>query len=123
VPAAQRFGNFPVIDWFDASEGLAISVKSVDLQAVSRLDPQRLDELLKGYVDKLSAFNGDRKTVNVGGVRKVVDVRGSDIAHRELVLGFEASTATRAQLEVLRNLSTYAAGLPNSVSVNLIPTR
>jgi YD repeat-containing protein len=123
VPAAQRFGNFPTIDWFDASEGLAISVKSVDLQAVSRLDPQRLDELLKGYVDKLSAFNGDRKTVNVGGVRKVVDVRGSDIAHRELVLGLEASTATRAQLEVLRNLSTYAAGLPNSVSVNLIPTR
>ena len=123
VPAAQRFGNFPVIDWFDASEGLALSVKSVDLQAVSRLDPQRLEELLKGYVDKLAGFKGDRKTVNVGGVQQLINIPGNQIRHRELVLGFEAGTASREQLDVLSRLSVYAAERSNAVSVSLLQVR
>ncbi|MFN7781957.1 MAG: hypothetical protein ACK5PG_04395, partial [Lysobacterales bacterium] len=123
VPAAQRFGNFPVIDWFDASEGLALSVKSVDLQALSRLDPQRLEDLLKGYVDKLAAFKGDRRTVNVGGVQRRIEIEANEINHRELIIGFEAGSASQAQLQVLNNLSLYATGLRNTVSVSLLPVR
>lgn len=123
VPGAQRFGNFRTIDWFDDSEGLALSVKSVDLQAVSRLDPQRLEELLKGYVDKLAAFKGDRRTVNVGGVQRRIEIEANEINHRELIIGFEAGSASQAQLQVLNNLSVYATGLRNTVSVSLLPVR
>lgn len=117
VPAAQRFGNFPVIDWFDKSTGLALSVKSVDLQAVSRLDPQRLEELLKGYARKLSEFNGASRNVTVGGVKRPILVRQSDILQRELMIGLETGTGSPAQLAVLQNLQTYAATLKPVVNV------
>ncbi len=117
VPGAQRFGNFPVIDWFDKSKGLALSVKSVDLQAVSRLDPQRLEDLLKGYVDKLAGFKGDSKNVTVGGVQRRITVRGDEIMQRQLMIGLETGTGSPAQLAVLHNLQTYAATLNPAVNV------
>jgi hypothetical protein len=117
VPAAQRFGNFPVIDWFDASNGLALSVKSVDLQAVSRLDPQRLEELMKGYVKKLSEFQGDSRNVTVDGVQRRITVRQKDILQRDLMIGFETGAGSPAQLAVLQNLQSYAATLKPAVNV------
>lgn len=48
--------NFPVIDKFE--NGLATSIKSMDLSAKSYQNIATLDRTLTGYVDSVAAFNG-----------------------------------------------------------------
>ncbi len=50
--------NFPVIDKFE--NGLATSIKSMDLSAKSYQSIATLDRTLKGYIDSVSTFNGRR---------------------------------------------------------------
>jgi hypothetical protein len=50
--------NFPVIDRFD--NGIATSIKSIDLNAASYQNAATLQRTLNGYVDKVAAFNGQR---------------------------------------------------------------
>ncbi|MGR3313278.1 hypothetical protein [Roseovarius indicus] len=62
-------GNFPVIDKFE--NGLATSIKSIDLDAATYQSGATLTGTLNGYVDKVAGFQG--KTW--AGVR----IRGQDI--------------------------------------------
>lgn len=48
--------NFPTIDRFE--NGIATSIKSIDLNAASYLNDATLNRTLTGYVDKTAAFNG-----------------------------------------------------------------
>lgn len=48
--------NFPTIDRFE--NGIATSIKSIDLNAPSYLNDATLSRTLNGYVDKAAAFNG-----------------------------------------------------------------
>lgn len=49
-------GNFPTIDRF--SNGIATSIKSIDLDAASYLSGNGLRNTLTRYVDKVADFNG-----------------------------------------------------------------
>ena len=49
--------NFPVID--KMVDGTVTSIKSIDLNAGTYQDANRLLSKLNGYVDKVAAFNGD----------------------------------------------------------------
>lgn len=48
--------NFPTIDRFE--NGIATSIKSIDLDAASYLNDATLSRTLTGYVDKAAGFNG-----------------------------------------------------------------
>ncbi len=50
--------NFPTIDRF--ANGIAISIKSIDLNAPSYQEPWRLEARINYYVNRLAAFNGAR---------------------------------------------------------------
>jgi hypothetical protein len=63
VAAERRRGmslpqNFPTIDRF--SNGIAISIKSIDLNAPSHQEPWRLEARINYYVNRLAAFTGAR---------------------------------------------------------------
>jgi hypothetical protein len=122
IPANRRFGNYPAIDDFDDVTGRILSVKSVDLQAASRLDPARLDKLLRGYVDSVADFNGlPIRKVTVDGVSRDIFIRKTDIGPRQLDLGYEANVATAQQRSVLADLLAYGAA--RGVNINLVPIR
>ena len=122
IPANRRFGNYPAIDDFDDVTGRILSVKSVDLQAASRLDSARLDKLLRGYVDSVADFKGlPPRKVTVDGVPRDIWIKKTDIGHRQLDLGYEANVATAQQRSVLADLLAY--GTARGVNINLVPIR
>lgn len=48
--------NYPVIDAF--YDGIATSIKTMDLRAKSYAGGKNIYSTLKGYIDKLADFNG-----------------------------------------------------------------
>jgi hypothetical protein len=67
-------GNFPTIDKF--VNGVATSIKSIDLLAKSYQQISNLTYLIRGYVEELASFNGAAWGDFV--------VRGSEITSRLL---------------------------------------
>jgi RHS repeat-associated protein len=100
---AAKFGgglprNFPTIDRF--LNGVATSVKSMDLMSKTYQNTARLTSTLTGYIDKLAQFNGAR----LGGVR----VEGGAITQRVLEVAVQAGAATPAQTAALQQAAAYA---------------
>jgi RHS repeat-associated protein len=95
---ASAFGgalnrSFPVIDRF--LNGVATSVKSVDLTASSYQNASRLSGLLSGYVDKLASFQGAtfaRQTV-----------AATDITRRVLEVVIAKGAGSPQQLQAIEN--------------------
>ena len=84
--------NFPTVDAFE--EGIATSLKSLDLQAASYASTSALLSKLGSYAAKLSAFNGAR----YAGQR----VLEQEIKERVLVVAFEEGAATLEQASALQ---------------------
>jgi RHS repeat-associated protein len=99
--------NFPVIDRF--ANGVATSIKSLDLQAASYQSASVLSRTVSGYVDQVAAFQG-RTWAGV-------TVRGGDITGRALDLAVP-QFGTAAQRAVLNQAVQYGAS--RGVAVNII---
>ncbi|HEX8411725.1 MAG TPA: RHS repeat-associated core domain-containing protein [Thermoanaerobaculia bacterium] len=113
---ATAFGGglprtFPVIDRF--LNGVATSVKSMDLMSKTYQNANRLMSTLTGYVDKLANFNG-------GAVGQTV-VRGSDVTTRVLEVVVQRGAANAQQMETIRKAAEYAK--QNEVQLKVITVR
>jgi RHS repeat-associated protein len=100
-------GNFPVIDRF--ANGIATSIKSLNLNAKTYQSASRLSRTLTGYVNKVASFNG-RTWAGV-------TVRSGDITGRALDLIVPGS-GSPAQRAAIQQAIQYATS--RGVSLNLI---
>ncbi|WP_214073231.1 RHS repeat-associated core domain-containing protein [Mucilaginibacter sp. dw_454] len=99
--------NFPVIDRF--ANGVATSIKSIDLTAQTYQNASNLMSRLKGYVNSVAKFEGN----NFGGFR----INASEITSRELNIAIQDGKATTEQLNVLEQVRQY--GAQNGVNVKI----
>jgi RHS repeat-associated protein len=102
--------NFPVIDRF--ANGIATSIKSVDLNAAAYQDASRLTSLLNSYIDKVANFSGGR----VG----TVSIQPGDFTGRALDLGVPNGMSTMQQ-SVLDQAVAYGAERGVAVNVYVFP--
>lgn len=72
--------------------GVATSIKSLDLRAVSHLDPAKLESTLMGQVDKVAGFGGASLSGSV--------VEAGQITGRALEVAVPSGTMTAAQQAV-----------------------
>jgi len=91
--------DFPTIDVFD--NGVATSIKSLDLAAPSYADASKLEAAVRAHVRKVSNFNG----ATYGGYT----VDGAAITKRELVLAVNPDDFQPSQAGTFANLGVYAA--------------
>jgi RHS repeat-associated protein len=89
--------SFPVIDRF--ANGIATSIKSINLADQSYQSVSRLSSVVRGYVNDLARFQG----ANFAGYV----IRPSMIQSRELVLAIPPG-ASQAQLNALSQLQRWA---------------
>lgn len=99
--------NFPVIDRF--VDGVATSIKSLDLGAKTYQNTRTLQTTCERYIDKVAGFNGR----NWGRH----NITQEDISGRALDLVIP-SGGTQGQLNVLEELIEY--GQSRGVTVNLL---
>jgi filamentous hemagglutinin len=99
--------NFPTIDRFQ--DGVATSIKSMDLTTPSYANAEKITGMGRGYVDSVADFQGKKW----GGV----DIKPRDITARGLDLAVPAG-ATAAQQQALQSLITY--GAQNGVTVRIV---
>ncbi len=99
--------NFPVIDKF--ANGVATSIKSIDLTAATYGKGNNLLNTLKGYVNKLDDFNG--KTFDG------VTVSGSNITSKVLDVAIQPGKASLNQWEQISKAMQYAKD--NNIQFNL----
>jgi hypothetical protein len=103
--------TFPVIDRF--LNGVATSIKSLDLRAVSHLDPTKLERTLMGHVDKVAGFGGGR----LAGA----SVEAGQIAGRALEVAVPNGTMNAAQQAVFTRVTAAAAA--RGVQVIVVPIK
>ena len=103
--------TFPTIDKF--INGVATSIKSVDLTAVTYQNPANLARLLTNYVDKVAEFPG----ATLGGYA----VDGSQITGRALEVAVPQGAIAPAQQAAINSVVSAAA--QKGVQVILIPIR
>ena len=99
-------GNFPVIDKF--LNGVATSIKSIDLNAKSYQNGKVLFSTLKRYIDKVAKFKGQRWNGVV--------ISEEDITKRTLDIAIPRG-ASPSQVKVLQEATKY--GKSNGVEVNI----
>lgn len=99
--------SFPVIDRLD--NGVATSIKSLDLNAVSYQDPAVLTRTVRGYIDNVAKFNGAK--------RDGFEVLPREVTGRALDLAIPGA-GTAAQQRALGQLTEY--GRLAGVTVNVI---
>ena len=90
--------NFPTIDKF--SDGIATSIKSVDLNAVTYQDAARLTSRLNKYVDDVAEFNGS--------IWANDEVKSSEIDGRALSLAIPKGSMTAVQRKAIETVRARA---------------
>lgn len=103
--------NNPVIDMF--SYGIATSIKSIDLNAATYQDADRLAARIGAYVDRLAAFNNQNWSGFV--------INSKDISGRTLLLAIPKGSMTDAQLVAINGAQTRAAA--RGVKIKLVEFR
>jgi hypothetical protein len=105
--------NFPVID--DFVEGVATSIKSMDLTAATYQSGSAIISRLSSYAAKLASFQGAEYAGDV--------VAGAAIKEKVLVVAFEEGAATIEQAQVLEEFLRIAkASWPNvKIAFSFIP--
>jgi hypothetical protein len=100
---AKMGGNlppgFPTVDKWELSTGAVASIKSVDLLMPTYKNMANLASKLRGYVDKVAGFQGER----LSGVT----IRADDITSRVLEVGIPPG-ASAEQMQVLEEVAKYA---------------
>jgi hypothetical protein len=100
--------NYPTIDRFE--NGVATSIKSVDLAAPSYLHPAGITRTGQGYVDAVAGFRGR----NWAGV----NIRPGDIRGRGVDIAVPPGPRTPAQQQALDGVVGY--GRQNGVTVRIV---
>ena len=113
LPSLRSIANFPVID--DFVNGVATSIKSLDLTAATYQNGAALTRKLTEYATKLSQFQGARW----GGVA----IENAEIQGRVLLVALERGAASSEQAAVLKAFQkTAAQQWPNiKVMLQFIP--
>ena len=106
-------GNFPVIDRFE--NGIATSIKSIDLDSASYLTGNGLKSALTRYVDKVAGYQGTGAKGWAGVVIREKQITGRGL---DLIVPHRGSATQR---DVLADIVKYGASRPNPVRVNVIP--
>lgn len=101
----RDLSGFPTIDRFE--NGIATSIKSVDLGAKTYQNIGALTSQVQGYIDKLANFTGAR----YGGVR----ITNTMIRGRDLILAIPRNAGAE-QMKALQKLAADAA----NQGVNLV---
>ncbi|KVG57943.1 filamentous hemagglutinin N-terminal domain-containing protein [Burkholderia territorii] len=102
--------NMPVIDRFE--NGIATSIKSLDVNATSYQNTSTLTRTVNGYIDKVAAYNG---TSQQGWARVTIDP--AQITGRSLDL-VVPNAGSAAQQQVINQAIQYGAS--KGVTVNVI---
>ena len=102
--------NFRVIDKFE--NGVATSIKSLDLRAASYQDTAALNRTLSGYIDKVASYNGTGPQGWAG-----VIVPQSQIVGRTLDLAIP-NAGTAAQQQIISQ--AVLNGASKGVQINVI---
>jgi len=103
--------SYPKIDRWDPKTRVGTSIKSINLDDKTYLDPKKLKSRIKGMVDDLEAFTG----ANVGGL----DTRGK-IAKKDLEIVFPHA-GTKEQQAAVKEMIDYARGLGIELRVIIMP--
>ena len=106
----QLSQNFPVIDRFE--NGLATSIKSIDLGAASYQNINGLTSTVKDYVNTLANWQGARWAN--------VTINASDIIGRKLLLAVPPD-ATQEQLDALEALTKWATTVGVDLETTVVP--
>lgn len=104
--------TFQTIDKFE--DGVATSIKSMDLSAKSYQKGSSVFNTLKGYIRELQGFNGASMRTASG---QVFSVGSNDIKSKVLQLAIDPRKATINQLEQLGKAMEYAKS--NGIGFNL----
>jgi len=102
--------NFPVIDRF--VNGVATSIKSIDLRAANFQNISTLTRTVQGYINTLATWQG--------AVWGGFEVRGADIVGRELLLAIPPG-ATPAQVAALQQLQQWAQTVGVTLNIVVVP--
>ncbi len=102
--------NFPVIDRF--ANGVATSIKSIDLRAASYQNISTLTSTVQGYITTLANWQG----ATWGGVR----INAAQITGRELLLAIPPG-ATQAQMEALQQVQQWAQTVGVTLNIVIVP--
>lgn len=102
-------GNFPTIDRW--ANGIATSIKSLNLGAATYQNLATLTRTVRGYIDSAARFDGAKWAG--------VTISQSSIVGRALELAIPAGAASQAQLAALQALVGYGQGV--GVTVTIIP--
>jgi filamentous hemagglutinin len=105
--------NFPVIDKFQ--NGMATSIKSLNVDASSYQSAATLSRTLNGYIDSVAGYNG----TGPGGWAKVV-INPSDITGRGLDLVIP-NTGSATQQQTIAQAVQYGASKGVQVNVIIYP--
>jgi len=100
--------NFPIIDRFE--NGLATSIKSMDLSAKTYQNPRNLIRVAERYIDLVKRFRGAK---HAG-----ISINEEDILSRGLELAIPRGGATIEQKQILDQIIEY--GRNNGVTVKII---
>lgn len=100
--------NFPVISKYE--NGLAASIKSLNLDEVYYHNTVNLQNKIKGYIRKLQEFNG--------GKSGSVTIDGSQVYRKELILVVPETDITGPQLKTLNNCVDIAK--ENGISLKIV---
>jgi hypothetical protein len=100
--------NFRIIDRF-GDDGVATSIKSLDLRAATYHRPQTLERRLKGFVDQVAGFRG---ATYAGRTIRAVEITGRAL---DLVV---PHAGTASQQQVINAIVRY--GRSRGVTVNVI---
>ena len=103
--------NFPVIDRFE--NGIATSIKSVDLAAESYQDIKRLERLLVNHINSVREFKGRNFAKT--------NITSAMIKGRSLEVAIPRGVATEAQREVIKKMETFAPTRGVTIKFTEIP--
>jgi hypothetical protein len=103
--------SFPTIDKFE--NGVATSIKSVDLAAPTYQNASALTSKLQGYVDKVAGFNGASWDGTV--------IRARDVTTRALEVAIQPGVASSEQMAVLNQLRQYASSKGVQLIISEVP--
>jgi RHS repeat-associated protein len=103
--------NFPTIDRF--ANGVATSIKSIDLTAPTYQNVGRLTSRLNGYIDSAAGFNG----ATFNGVA----ITPGQITSRGLDIAIQPGVASAAQTAALNDAIAYGASQGVVVRVVTVP--
>lgn len=102
-------GNFPTIDKF--INGVATSIKSIDLMAKSYQNTNTLTNTIQGYVNTLASFQGAQWGR--------FNIAANEITSRVLQLAIPPG-ASQAQLNAIEQLKQWALTQGVEISITII---